>query len=54
MSIAVLVAAIQDSGQEMSSSPPGAAIFALGLFAVVVGFVVLILIRTSARRAPHQ
>jgi len=55
MPIAEWVAGAQTGGPEtLVSNPPGAAYFAIALVAAVVGLLVFVFIRTSARRAPHQ
>jgi cation transport ATPase len=52
MSIMEWVAAVQFNGPEsQSSNPPAAGYFVIAVIAAVLGFVVWIFIRSSARRS---
>jgi hypothetical protein len=51
MPIVESIAVIQNSGQEDSSNPPLAGYFAVALFAIVIGMIVWVIIRTSTRRS---
>lgn len=55
MSIAEWMASVQaGSGGSLPSNPPAAGYFLIALMAVVLGFMVLVLFRSSARRSPRS
>jgi hypothetical protein len=54
MSVAECVIAVQSSSETQTTNPPAVSYIVIALLAVVLGLVVLVFARTSARRSSKR